>query len=443
MPEWSPLAAWSEVADPWGSLARHLAEAGVDSRRRAAALRVPGRVELFGKHTDYAGGSSLVTAIDRGFSLLVAPRLDSLAHWRDLGRGVEAQFDLRDPTSKPGHWSNYLRTPARRLTVDFGAPSQGVDVAMVSDLPAAAGLSSSSALVVAAYLAFSAGDRDRGAPSLVDRLPLAAYLGAVESGLPFAGTLAAEGVGTAGGSQDHAAIVCSRAGEVARFGYCPLRLESRFALPADWRLVIGVSGVHAEKSGAARGLYNRLSTLAAEGARAWRRISGAPGATLGDALAAVGGERLERDLAAACPGAAGAAVRQRAHHFMVENGELVPAAARALAAGDAATLGRLAARSQAAAESWLGNQVPETIALARLAREQGAFAASAFGAGFGGSVWALVRASAARRFGGRWRAAYVAAFPEDDRATFLDLEASAGAGWLAAPGSVAGAEGGA
>ncbi len=50
----------------------------------------------------------------------------------------------------------------------------------------------------------------------------------------------------------------------------------------------------------------------------------------------------------------------------------------------------MAERSQEAAERWLGNQIPETIALARLARHVGATAASAFGAGFGGSVWALV-----------------------------------------------------
>jgi len=38
----------------------------------------------------------------------------------------------------------------------------------------------------------------------------------------------------------------------------------------------------------------------------------------------------------------------------------------------------------------LGNQIPQTIFLAKTARQLGAVAASAFGAGFGGSVWALV-----------------------------------------------------
>ena len=68
-------------------------------------------------------------------------------------------------------------------------------------------------------------------------------------------------------------------------------------------------------------------------------------------------------------------------------------------------------RSQKMAERLLRNQVPETVALARLARERGAAASSAFGAGFGGAVWALVEAAKAEAFLEGWAAAYRAAFP--------------------------------
>jgi galactokinase len=47
----------------------------------------------------------------------------------------------------------------------------------------------------------------------------------------------------------------------------------------------------------------------------------------------------------------------------------------------------------------------------RSAREAGAQAASSFGAGFGGSVWALVPAADAEAFAARWRAAYNVAHP--------------------------------
>src|SRR5205814_400247 len=80
------------------------------------------------------------------------------------------------------------------------------------------------------------------------------------------------------------------------------------------------------------------------------------------------------------------AVVRRLDHFLLENETLVPAAAKALAKGDVAGFGRAADESQRAADELLGNQVPETIALARDARRLGASAASAFGAGFGDAV---------------------------------------------------------
>jgi galactokinase len=64
------------------------------------------------------------------------------------------------------------------------------------------------------------------------------------------------------------------------------------------------------------------------------------------------------------------------------------------------------------ADKMLHNQIPETIFLARTAREMGAVAASAFGAGFGGSVWALVRRAAAADFAARLNAGYRSAFPD-------------------------------
>jgi galactokinase len=69
-------------------------------------------------------------------------------------------------------------------------------------------------------------------------------------------------------------------------------------------------------------------------------------------------------------------------------------------------------RSQRAAEQLLGNQVPETCFLAAAARQLGAAAASAFGAGFGGSVWALVEAERAGALLVAWRDRYLTNLPQ-------------------------------
>jgi galactokinase len=71
----------------------------------------------------------------------------------------------------------------------------------------------------------------------------------------------------------------------------------------------------------------------------------------------------------------------------------------------------LAADSQLDADMMLDNQVPETRELVRHALNLGAFAASAFGAGFGGSVWALVNAQDAEPFSRDWASAYAASAP--------------------------------
>ena len=98
--------------------------------------------------------------------------------------------------------------------------------------------------------------------------------------------------------------------------------------------------------------------------------------------------------------------------FREEDQVLTARAAEAIATGQWAALGALADRSHALADQCLRNQTPETNALQLLARSLGAVAASSFGAGFGGSVWAAVPGDQAERFAETWHAAYAREFPE-------------------------------
>ncbi|HWJ15233.1 MAG TPA: galactokinase family protein, partial [Gemmatimonadaceae bacterium] len=129
---------------------RALASLGVQPD---AAVRywVPGRIEVLGKHTDYAGGRSLLCAIERGFCFAAIPRPDDILRMHDALIGETVEIRLHAETRvRPGHWSAYPTTVAQRLAANFSAdgPVAGGDVAFISDLPIAAGISSSSALVV-------------------------------------------------------------------------------------------------------------------------------------------------------------------------------------------------------------------------------------------------------------------------------------------------------
>ncbi len=420
-----PAAARGK-AELFARAAHHLAEGGAQASTQVQAFFVPGRIEVLGKHTDYAGGRSLVAALEQGFCMVAHPRADTQVQvW--AGQGEPARFALDPELVVPhGHWSNYPMTVARRLARNFPACRRGMELAFCSDLPLAAGMSSSSALMVGTYLALAAFNQLEAEPryqrQIRDQLELAAYLGTIENGQSFGELEGDRGVGTFGGSEDHTAILCSRAGHIGQFAYCPARFERYIPLPEGCLFAIGSSGVVAEKTGAAQELYNRASARVGAIVAAWQRGTGGAQQHLYPILHSgpEAAERLRQLLAVQQAGPfSPAELRDRLEHFIAENEQIALPAGEALARGALARFGQLVDRSQELTETLLGNQVPQTAALARLAREQGAVAASAFGAGFGGSVWALVAEAGAVAFLERWAGAYAGAFPAQEGAFSL------------------------
>jgi galactokinase len=396
---------------------------GAGGDRPRHAFFVPGRIEVLGKHTDYGGGRSLVAAVDRGIRIVATPREDSAVRVTDAVTGARVAFEMAADLTPGDGWVRYPMTVARRLARDWGAPLAGADIAFASNLPPAAGLSSSSALVTAVYLVLAAINRldTRAAYRARITAPerLADYLAAIENGRPFHG-LGEDigehvGVGTEGGSEDHTAILCARPGALVQYAYAPARFERAVRVPAGVCFVIAVSGMTAEKAGAARVSYNDAARRLQAATALWNARTGRADATLGAVLHAAAADVTEADSAArvraVLRAAADDALFTRVEQFIAETVDIVPAGADALARGDLAAFGALADWSQALAAAALGNQVPETVALAASARRLGALAASAFGAGFGGSVWALVTADGADAFTTAWRAAYVERFP--------------------------------
>lgn len=291
-------------------------------------------------------------------------------------------------------------------------------MAFSSDLPAAAGMSSSSALIVAVFMALSAINTLPAHPAYRQAITgceaLVEYLGCVENGQTFGALLGDQGVGTFGGSEDHTALCCSLPGLLRQYSYAPTRFEQAVPLPGGYGFALAVSGVTAQKTGAARARYNRAARLAADAAQAWRKATGRDDPHLAAALAGLPFSRalmLEALRAETGSAFAPEALVDRFEHFYTEHQRIIPQAVETLREGDLEAFGHLADQSQQAAERLLKNQVVETVFLARQARRLGAAAASSFGAGFGGSVWALVRDADAEGFLERWADSYADAFP--------------------------------
>ncbi len=372
--------------------------------------RIPGRIELVGKHVDYAGGRSITCAVDLAITAEARALAAPVLRVQDSQRPEVVELALNDDCTAPaGHWSVYAAAVVRRLCSDFPGIRTGVDLRLQSTLPESAGLSSSSAFVVAVATALVEANglpaTERWLEAIPTTLARAEYFGAMETGAPFGPFAGDLGVGVRGGAQDPVAILCAQAGHCGVFSYLPATLHEYVPWPKQQVLVVAVSGVEATKTGNARAQYNRV-------ADSMRALASAASAhTVAEALAQGDRAFLEGIAAKGLPDFPSDYLLPRFAQFCEEVGTVVPAVAAALAAGDLKALGQWVDRSQALATAGLRNQVSETIALQRSARELGAVAASAFGAGFGGAVWAMVAADSAEEFRKRWGQHYLAAFP--------------------------------
>ncbi len=109
----------------------------------------PGRVEFIGNHTDYNNGPVIGAAIDR--NVFVALRRIEESVFR-FSSGDSISISIEDPTLKLSDeesWINYPLGVYNSLIRRGLKPSGGFEMAVDSDVPAGAGLSSSAALELA------------------------------------------------------------------------------------------------------------------------------------------------------------------------------------------------------------------------------------------------------------------------------------------------------
>ena len=204
-------------------------------------VTVPGRANLIGEHIDYHGLPVLPIALRRAIRVRFTPRTDRLIRATSGDYG-HREFEWTAPLTPitAGDWENYLRAAAQTVSARWGI-GNGIDAIVKSDLPPAAGLSSSSALLVAFTLALlRANHLHPTFDELMEVLP---------DGEQF--------VGTRGGGMDHAAVLGSREGCASLISFNPAAIR-HIAIPPGWAFLVAHSRVHAEKSGAIRERYNAI-----------------------------------------------------------------------------------------------------------------------------------------------------------------------------------------
>jgi N-acetylgalactosamine kinase len=209
-------------------------------------VRAPGRVNLIGEHTDYSGYPVLPMAIGRDFVFVVSPQSDrSIELLNEDDRFARKEFDAKFPLPpfQQGDWGNYVKAAVHGvLEVELVDRERavGFQALVGGTIPESAGLSSSSALVVASALAFL---KVNGIQ--FDRSALADMLAHAE-----------RYVGSEGGGMDQAVSMLAEAGKALRIDFFPLRTKT-VELPKGITFVVCNSLIRAPKSETVRYAYNR------------------------------------------------------------------------------------------------------------------------------------------------------------------------------------------
>jgi galactokinase len=389
----------TELRDPRALLAETFGTGGPCGE--AALVSAPGRVNLIGEHIDYHGLPVLPIAIRRSVRVAFRARADGRI------RAVSAGYGVRDfewtPALAPvagGAWENYLRAAARAVGRKWGI-GRGVDAAIVSDLAPAAGLSSSSALLVAFTLSLlRANDAVPTFEELMEVLP---------EGEQF--------VGTRGGGMDHAASLASQAGCATLIEFDPLAVR-HVPIPPDWAFLVAHSLTIAEKSGAVRERYNACR---AAGTTALARLGFA---SYRQAIAGRTLPQLE-ELAAR---QLSAADEHAGFMHVVSEAWRVRAAVSAMETHDAAAFGSLLVTSHASLRDQMQVSSAALDRLVEAAMESGALGARLTGAGFGGCAVIFCRRPDLTGVRQRLIQRYYAGLPKfDERIHLMDAEPGPGA----------------
>ena len=364
----------------------------------AGVWHAPGRANLIGEHTDYNDGFVLPFALDRGTFAAAALLEDPVPgsgvleltsrQEGGLAAGAESvriELDSLEPGSVEG-WAAYPAGVVWALR-EAGYPVPGARVAVDSDLPQGAGLSSSAALECAVALALT-----QLAGLDVVRQELAGIARRAENDF----------VGVPTGIMDQSAALLCQAGHALLLDCRSGEADSVPLDPALSGLALVIIDTRARHTLTESG-YGARHIECEEAARALgvRTLREVPGP---DSLA----------------GLADPVLRRRARHVITENQRVLEAAAL-LRRGKTAGIGRLLNESHASLRDDFEISWPEADVAVDAAVGAGALGARMMGGGFGGSVIALLPEDR-----GQVREAVTAAFRRRDwpEPGFLDAPPS-------------------
>jgi galactokinase len=356
-----------------------------------------------------------------------------------------------------GEGSNYAYTVAKRLLNNINDAGLSrlfpgnVKSVFYGDIPFGGGTSGSSAKLIADFFILATVNNllsddefvslviengkqaglkmgSRGVNDL--KLALSMYLAHHENGFDFGNLKGDRGVGTFGGSEDHTAIVLGERDTLLYCRYCPTEVLEKIKMPEDHLVVVGYSGKKAEKTKEAMLKYNRLSEEAAAAVKQLNIINQTGFDLLRDFFCGqTPGKKADLAYEQLSGVKDGLRLAERAYQFFRET-EVTEQAVSALVDHNITEFGKLINESHDLSKKYLRNIVAEVDWLQQSANELGALGATGFGAGFGGSCYAVIPEDQLDGFILKWKKEYVKKYPQyRDTAGFDVYTACGGVYW--------------
>ncbi|MBQ7714358.1 MAG: NTP transferase domain-containing protein [Clostridia bacterium] len=231
--------------------------------RKVVITRSPGRLNLMGRHIDHRGGGINVMATDSDTVFISSPRDDDLVSISNVDPSYsdrmfsigwmmgEKKFDkwtdfIEDKRMKElldqsrGDWSNYVKSAVLRVQFDNEMPLCGMDMVASGNNPVAAGLSSSSSIVVAVMEAVVS----LNCLNYTDR----EFVELCGEGEWF--------VGSRGGAGDHAAMKCGKRGKITHLGFKPFAIGESVSFSDKYAILVANSMIQAKKSEGSKDTFN-------------------------------------------------------------------------------------------------------------------------------------------------------------------------------------------
>ena len=344
---------------------------------RVRVVRAPGRVNLLGEHTDYNDGFVLPFALGQGVTAAAAVAAGSGSHGgrrltlcsrQEPDTVVEVPLDGLAPGQVTG-WAAYPAGVAWALEA-AGYRVPGACVAIDSDLPVGAGLSSSAALECAtelALIALAGCDVPRADLVTIARRAENEFVGVPTGVMDQSASLRCQA--------GHALLLDCRSLEVTQVPFDPGAAEAAL-------LLVNTRARHALSDGE----YGRRRAECEEAAR----LLGVPSLRSVTELADV--DRLDDPV-----------LRRRARHVVADDQRVLevvallrslPGSPGSAGAADAyGEIGRLLSQAHASLRDDFEVSWPEADVAVEAALAAGATGARMIGGGFGGSVLALAPAA--------------------------------------------------